>query len=172
MRTIKLLIALSLVISVFVACGPSQTKQIKEIKELEKIVNEAYDTVKMNQLVLLYDKYVSQFPDDTLSDDYLFQAANLCRVLKSGEKALKYYTLLIQNYPQSEFAPECYFFRGVVYEEVMYDMGAAAMSYKEFINAYPNHPLAKDAELSLKYLGKSPEEIVEMFKNNDISDTL
>lgn len=172
MRTIKLLIALSLVISALVACSPSQTKQINEIKQLEKVVGEAFDTVKMNQLVLLYDTYISQFPEDTLSDDYLFQAANLCRVLKNGEKALKYYTLLIQNYPQSEFVPECYFFRGVVYEEVMYDTGAAALSYKEFINAFPNHPLAKDAELSLQYVGKSPDEIVEMFKNNDVSDTL
>jgi outer membrane protein assembly factor BamD (BamD/ComL family) len=172
MKTIKLLIALSLVISVMVACGPSQTKQIKEITQLEKVIGQTFDTVKMNQLVILYDTYVSQFPDDTLTDDYLFQAANLSRVLKNGEKALKYYTLLIQKYPENEFIPECYFFRGVVYEEVMYDMGAAALCYKEFINAFPNHPLAKDAELSLQYLGKSPDEIVEMFRIEDVSDTL
>lgn len=172
MKTIKLLIALSLVLISLVACGPSQTKQIKEIKQLEKIIGETFDTVKMNQLVLLYDNYISQFPNDSLSDDYLFKVANLSRVLKNGEKALKYYTLLIQNYPLSEFVPECYFFKGVVNEEVIYDMGAAALSYKEFINAFPNHQLAKDAELSLQYLGKSPDEIVEMFKNTDVSDTL
>ncbi|MDD2621485.1 MAG: hypothetical protein WC142_01560 [Bacteroidales bacterium] len=172
MKTMRLFVAYVACISVFVACGPSQTKLIKDITELETAIKEDLDTGKMSRLIGLYDTYVTNFTEDSLTEEYLFRAANVSRVLPNGELALKYYDLLIQKHPESVYLPETYFFKAVVYEEIMYDMGAAAFYYKEFIKKFPSHPMVQDAELSLKYLGKTPDEIVEMFKANEVSDTL
>ena len=44
------------------------------------------------------------------------------------------------------------------------NLGKASDSYKEFISKYPNHELTDDATASLKFLGKTPEEMVKEFE--------
>ena len=159
-------------LALFFACGPSQKTQKENIVRLENELQKGQDTAKMSALISMYDKYSVDFPDDSLTPMYIFRSGEMNRVMKKGTQALINYDLLIKKYPKSEYVPQCYFLKGFVFEDVMYDFPAAEVSYREFIEKFPNHPLRKEAELSIKFLGKSVDEIIEMFSDTTKVDSI
>jgi hypothetical protein len=57
-----------------------------------------------------------------------------------------------------------------VYENSLQDYGKAKTVYTEFIRKYPESELVEDARISIRNLGKSPEEILEsLLKKDSIS---
>jgi tetratricopeptide (TPR) repeat protein len=56
------------------------------------------------------------------------------------------------------------FLKGYVYENNLGRLDKAKAIYEEFLQKYPDNDFADDAEVSLKYLGKSPEELIEIFQ--------
>jgi hypothetical protein len=50
------------------------------------------------------------------------------------------------------------------YENVIGNIAKASEYYNKFIAKYPEHDLADDAQAALKYLGKTPEEMVREFE--------
>ena len=58
------------------------------------------------------------------------------------------------------------FMTGFVYENDLMDLKNAKASYESFLKRYPNDPdFADDAQMALKMLGKSPEEIIKAAGN-------
>jgi tetratricopeptide (TPR) repeat protein len=56
------------------------------------------------------------------------------------------------------------FLKGYVYENNLGRLDKAKEIYETFIELYPNNEFADDAEVSLRFLGKSPEELIEIFQ--------
>jgi outer membrane protein assembly factor BamD (BamD/ComL family) len=62
------------------------------------------------------------------------------------------------------------FMQAYVYENSLQDYGKAKTVYTEFIRKYPESELVEDARISIRNLGKSPEEILEsLLKKDSIS---
>jgi hypothetical protein len=61
------------------------------------------------------------------------------------------------------------FLKAYVYDTHLQRISLAQETYNAFLKAYPNHPLADDAQMALQYLGKSNEEILQLIlkKNQD-----
>ncbi len=156
-----------LAVMVMVSCSPSREKQIAKIDALEQTALKDYDTVQWKKLSDLYARFVKDFPTDSLSPEFLFDQANLFRVMKKGPEAMGALSTLIDRYPDHSRVPECYFLRGLVYEEVYYEPAMAKQAYLRFVNLYPEHPLVRTAEYSIQFLGMSPEEIVESFADEE-----
>ncbi len=163
----KLIFQLIISSFLFFACGPSQKTQKENIFRMQKELENNFDTTAVAKLIDMYDTYIVKYPEDSLIPEFIFRVAEANRALMRGTQALINYDLLIKQYPNSEYVPECYFLKGLVFEDVLYDFNAANLSYREFIDKYPEHHLKNDAELSLNYLGMSIEQIIETF-----SDTL
>ena len=70
----------------------------------------------------------------------------------------------LNDFRQSKYLPETVFLKAYVYENLLGNLGQAATVYNDFIVRYPGHDLADDAAAALKYLGKSPEELVKEFE--------
>jgi outer membrane protein assembly factor BamD (BamD/ComL family) len=119
---------------------------------------------KIDSLLLLYQQYVTEFPQDSLVAEYLYRSGKLNIILRKGGEALSDFTNLINKFPKNEHLPEVYYYKAFVYEDIMYDIISAKTAYYDFINRYPDHKLVQDAKLSIQYLGKSPEEIVASFE--------
>ena len=51
-----------------------------------------------------------------------------------------------------------------VYENYLGDLDNAKMIYLEFLEKYPDNEFADDAEISIQNLGKSPEELIRQFE--------
>ena len=162
MNTKHLILGLSL-LCLLAGCSLSKEKQQEKIAGLEKSVLEAGDTARQQELFKCYDKFISKYPEDSLAPEYLFRKAGLLRVEKQGDAALDAMAELVNRYPESPRVVECYFLRGLVYEEVFYDQELAKKAYLSFLERYPDHPLAESARYSIRYLGMSNEEIIAAF---------
>ena len=152
----------------FVACQSKREKLNAQIAEAEKQLAVSYTEDVTNRLVVLYQEYAKAYPQDSLAVEYLFRAADCNMKLKKGTEALANLDAIIGNYPDNRRVPECYFFKGFVYEDVLYDMEAAKKAYYEFVGMFPSHALALDASICIAYLerGMSTDEIVASFKDS------
>jgi outer membrane protein assembly factor BamD (BamD/ComL family) len=164
----QIVVVLALAAVLFSACQSKKEKLNAQIAQAEKQVAESYSEESMTQLVALYQEYAKTYPDDSLAVEYLFNSANFNMRLQKGQEALADLDAIIKKYPNSWRVPDCYFSKGFVYEDVLYDIESAKNAYYDFVGRYPSHKLALDASLAISYLemGKTPEEIVAGFTDS------
>ena len=150
------------------SCGSSNEKDAAEIKTAEDTLfssSEGFiDKAKALELVDLYVDYANSYPDDSMAVEYLFKGAEFCLNLGEGQRAITLYDRVIQEYPDFRKVPECLFLKGYVYENYLGDLDNAKAIYLEFIEKYPDNEFADDAEISIQNLGKSPEELIKQFE--------
>jgi tetratricopeptide (TPR) repeat protein len=138
-----------------------------QIMELEK---EIFDTTKsINRgvainLMVLYARYAHDYPNDSVSPEFLYKAAEVARGAGDGRNAIRYYKLLLDKYPDYSKRAISLFMTAFTYENLLNDTANARKYYERFIKEYPEHEFADDARQLLKFLGKSPDEIVKSFK--------
>lgn len=151
----------------FYACKKDPKQELlKQIKEVETDLynKDNFNREKGIQLVDLYASFFEKFPDDTLADNYLYKAGEIAMNVNLGQRSVAYFNKVIAQYPNFDKIPECIFLKAFVFENQLNNIEKAGEHYSEFIEKYPNHPLVKDAEASLRFLGKSPEELVKIFQ--------
>lgn len=153
--------------------GISCTKKANLKEEIAQLEKELYDTtntkVDEKTALLLVDKYIAyadENKEDTLSPVYLFKGGEICLNIKKGDKAIELFNRVIEDYPNYNKAAETLFLLAFTYENVENDIIVAKDKYEQFLFKYPNHELTEQVELILKYLGKTPEEIVAEFEAN------
>lgn len=167
MNILKATFAILFGLIVFAGCkSDPKTEQLQLIKQTESELygSESFDKSNAVKLVDLYYNFSEQYPNDTLAAVYLYKAAEIAMNTQLSDRSIAYFDKLLVNYPEFEKAPECLFLKAFVYENQLNDIEKAGKLYKDFIEKYPEHPLVKDAEASIKFLGKSPEELVKIFQ--------
>jgi len=144
---------------------------IVSIQNMEKsLYADSSQTVKPGkamEIIIAYARFAHDFPADSLSPEYCFKAAELARAIHKGKEAILYYDKIYKNYPDNKKAPTALFLIAFTYENTLKDTANARIYYREFIEKYPDNQLADDAQYSLKYLEKSPEELIKMFEDNE-----
>ena len=173
-------VGLLLVAIMFVfACNSPETK--KEIKQtvltkselLEKIGQREKSlfgegAAKINkknalELVESYQQFADRFPKDTLTPEYLFKASDISMNLGRPQQTVNIFNRLISNYPDFSKISTCYFLRAFVYDDQLKDYVMAGKYYKEFLEKYPDSEFADDAQMLMKNMGKSPEQLIKDF---------
>ena len=173
----KILLSLIIMISLGIACQDvpkgdemSQSDRLAVITELEDQVFGAsgdFNATNMLSLVNNYGKYAEENPDDEMTPSYLFKAGDICMGLEKGELAIGYFQKLIENYPDFEKVAYCYFLKAFIYENNLNDLENAKTSYEIFIERFPDHEMTESAKFSLKNLGKSPEDLIREFEEQN-----
>jgi len=173
---IFLLIIITITIS---ACNTNHTQNnltsrdsaIMNIQNLEhRLYGDSVQVIKRGvamETIIAYAKFAHNFPEDSLSPEFLFKAAEIARALHNGKEAVLYYNMIYTDFPENEKAPTALFLEAFTYENILKDTAQARILYQNFIDKYPNNQFADDARYSLKYLGKSAEELIKIFENND-----
>jgi len=164
---LRKIIGMIVVATLFVACQSLKSKLSEQITLLEKEISSNYDVEKMEKLSSLYREYLNKYPQDNLVEEYLFRSGTLNLTLRRGGEALSDFTTFIEKFSQSPHIADAYYYKAFVYEDIIYEIEAARIAYKEFIERYPNHHFVPDAKLSIKYLGVLPEEIVASFEKKE-----
>lgn len=160
-------IALSGLLILGISCTSQRDKDIKAISGLEKQLEQEGakpDPAKLTQLLDSYVAFVEHNATDSLAPNYLYKAINLCIGVNNGIRAMQLIDQTLNDFPKSSYLPETVFLKAYVYENLLSDFGKASQVYNDFLKKYPTHDLADDAEAALKYLGKSPEEMVKEFE--------
>lgn len=159
--------AFSALIILGISCTSQRDKDIKAISGLEKQLEQEGakpDPAKLTQLLDSYVAFVEHNAADSLAPNYLYKAINLCIGVNNGIRAMQLIDQTLNDFPKSSYLPETVFLKAYVYENLLSDYGKASQVYNDFLKKYPTHDLADDAEAALKYLGKSPEEMVKEFE--------
>ncbi|MBI2969103.1 MAG: tetratricopeptide repeat protein [Bacteroidetes bacterium] len=158
-------------ILIFSGCGNRKAEIEKEISDTEnKLYGDSVNPMNVTlarEAVKKYDDFVNQFPDDPKTPEYLFRAGELCMSLMKSNEAIGYFKKIHDHYPAFPKAPDCLFLQGFIYENQLKRLAEAQALYNEFLKKYPDHNLADDAQFSLKFLGKSEEEIIKEFEKNN-----
>jgi len=159
--------AFSALVILGISCTSQRDKDIKAISGLEKQLEQEGakpDPAKLTQLLDSYVAFVEHNAADSLAPNYLYKAINLCIGVNNGIRAMQLIDQTLNDFPKSDYLPETVFLKAYVYENLLSDYGKASQVYNDFLKKYPTHDLADDAEAALKYLGKSPEEMVKEFE--------
>lgn len=142
------------------------TKMEKDMQAAQKV-----DTAAVTNLLSAYQNFASKYPEDSLAPDYLYKAAGLAVGFSRGVQAVEIYESLIVTFPDYKRIPECYFMKAFAYENVIGNIAKANEYYNKFLVKYPDHDLADDAQAAIKYLGKTPEEMVREFEQKNADST-
>lgn len=95
----------------------------------------------------------------------LMQAAGLAKSIGNPKKALQLYYQVESQLPEHRQAPAALFLSGFIYENDLGDLDKAKTVYQDFLKRYPDDPnYLDDVQVSLKNLGKSPEELIREFE--------
>lgn len=155
---------------VLASCGSTQTREeaLAQVKQAEDHLYAKQDVFQFSDslatvTIEAYNNFATSFPEDSLSAEYLFKAADLYRAQHKYEPALDIYSKIQQNYPNYKKVPQTIFLQGFVYENDVKDLEKAKERYSAFLEKYPEHELAKDVQFSLNNLGRSPEDIIKEF---------
>jgi len=168
MKTIKNLKLLAFISIVFFACSSQKQDKESQIKQLEGQLfsdeNKMVDRNKANELIALYIEFADEFPENEQSPAYLFKAGDMAMNLSMPRRSIEVFDRILNNYPDYEKAPQCLFLKAYVFENNLGDLKEAKKTYEQFLKKYPDDDFADDAEISIKNLGKSPEELIKEFE--------
>lgn len=166
----KRIFVLLLVTAMMLSCGEKMS--VEKINELEaKVFTEGVSFEKENliQLVDAYLLFAKQNPSDSQSPDFVFKALDVAvgTSVETPQKAIEIADVLIEKYPDFEMTPMAMFIKGFVYENKLGDLQNAEMTYRQFIEKYPDNPMVGDVKSTLENLGLSPEELIRKFESKN-----
>jgi len=93
--------------------------------------------------------FAKSYPKDSLSKQFIFMAADVSRGLENYGKAIEYWQLYYDTYPDTRLHPVSIFLMGFTYHENIKDQGKAKLYFNKFLKEYPEHELARDAKVFL-----------------------
>ena len=124
----------------------------------------SFNKTKGDSLLKMYEDFNTRFPADSLSPVYLFKAANLTLTEGDGNKSLILLDQFVRNFPDHPKVPVCLFLKAFVYENILKNMDLAKKNYLLYIEKYPDGDFVKDAQMAVKNLGKTPEQMIMEFE--------
>ena len=141
MKNILLLIVASVSL-LMMSCGNGKQKLQNEISASEqKLKNDAsgvIDNQKAAEVIQLYISYAAKFPDDSLSAEYLFRAADVTNGIHQPDKAIELYER-VQGFKTYSKTPIALFLQGFIAETELQNMQKAKQYYEKYLKTYPNH---------------------------------
>ncbi len=107
------------------------------------------------------EAYALVLPKDPETPEYINKAAEISNALKTYEKSFALYDWLNTSYSDHKRGQMALFMKAFLFDESLKDTENAKKYYGEFIQKYPNHEFAKQAQLLMDNLGKSQEEVLK-----------
>ena len=137
-----------------------ETLNVAAVAEEETPTVVPADETTADQLTALYTAFADKYPDDTLTPQFLFKAAEVQSNVLHTDEAVALYDRIINDYPDFEDLPICYFLKGIAYESDS-QFEKARQAYQTFVDKYPDHYMADQTRKMIPLVGKSTEEMLD-----------
>lgn len=148
----------------------TQAELVSTLGELETTLRQKPDQVLDSANVLTFVRnaqaLASRFPQDSLAPVYLFRAAELCHATGKFNEAIGLWGQIGTSFSPYIRSAEAVFMQGFVAENELKDRDKALEYYEVFLEKYPEHPMAKDAQVLLANLkrGVTDQQLIEQFE--------
>lgn len=157
------------------SCKSDKQELIESIKAgEEKLFSDS--TLRMNDSIAKvvlgnYLLFSEKYKEDTLAAELLFKAADLSNGLQNPQQSVDLYSNFIERYPNHQKVAAAVFMQAFLYETALNDKDKAKAKYREFIEAYAQHPLYSSAKASYDQLdaGISDEQLIDLFEQKQDS---
>lgn len=162
--------------SIFIALMLSSCADKMTAERISTLESQAFDedgALNNDSAVELVDAYLlfaEQNPDEPQSPEYLFKAIDVSvnlNAISNPLKTIDIANILIEKYPDFEMSPMAMYIKGFVYENQLQDLKNAEMTYRQFIEKYPESPMVEDVKATLENLGLTPEELIRKFESKN-----
>ncbi len=140
-------------------------KKIAETRN--QIYNEKenkFDSKKALEYIEYCQSFATVAPGDPEAPKYLFQAAETARSIKKYNRALTIYDQIYKDFSSYPKAPQAMFLKAFTLDSEMQQYDKARALYEEFMAKHPQDEFADDTKFLLENLGKSDEEIIKQFE--------
>ena len=163
MKTNMKIVVFALLAFGMFACGGNGKKlTLDDVLAAQATLFNANHTMNRNEapkVAKTYCQYVKQNPNDTTVVKWLYHAMEINVMMKDADKSIELCDQLLEQYPQSKWAPMSLLLVGsFVYEDMLNDTAQAHAAYQKLIDNYPESALVNDAQKSIEYLGLTQEE--------------
>ncbi len=140
-------------------------KKGKELKEIDEMANQMDSVLKANavlgveqkvaaeKLIDEYLEFVNQYPNDSLSIEFLMKSAMLYHVMPDYGKELAVLERLVAQYPESPAAPQALAISARVSEDNLRNFEQARVYLKQIQEKYPESPYSVNIDLQVEYVG-------------------
>lgn len=170
----KSILLLVSVLFMMVACQQKKTpvadteNWLQEIGTLEKQLLETGDATKAAEAASAFvekcEAFAKAFPSDPQTPDLLFKAADVARGVKQQGKAVQLWGQMWRKHPGHPNAPMALFLQGFTFDSELRDTGMAKHYYGEFLQTFPNDPLAPQVRQLLDVVGTNPDDLIKQFE--------
>ena len=178
MKASRLILLFGVVAIIISSCNNQVNQKEKQglnltdsINHYEKLLfSNNSEKIKPQDAIKLadfYQSYALENEDDSITPFYLFKSADINMNMRRPQAAINSFDIILSKYPDFEKVPSALFLKAFIYEDQLKDLENASKYYKLFIEKYPDSDFADDAAISLQYLGKTPEELIEEFEKNN-----
>lgn len=139
--------------------------KITEAK-LEQVAPNQIDTLAVNHFGRDVQIFASRFSKDAQAPIFFWQAVQAQQKAGQYPQAMALLDAFVKQFPENVKRPDAIFLKAFIAETGLKDVELAKKSYQGFIQAYPNHVLAQDAQLLLQQLQSkvSDEELIRQFE--------
>lgn len=166
----KAFLSTLILFALIVACNNEPKNDLEsQISDLENQLFEQKDGVinkkEAANMIHLYLAFVKENPQSEKAPEFLFKAADVSINAFHSEQTIRLFNQLIEDYPGYEKVPQALFLKAFTFENHLNEMDSAKANYELFLEKYPEHSFANDAQVSLLNLGKTPEEIIKSFNS-------
>ena len=106
---------------------------------------------------VLLSKFIERHVKDPRADIALQALARVLMNQKKNDEAIARYETLLRQFPDSRYCAQAQFMIGYIHDQAgAYDQARAA--YQKVVDHYPDSELVDDARISIKNMGKAPEQ--------------
>jgi len=135
------------------------------------------DTTALLQFIKDAGDFANVYPEDDSAPELLVQAGilgmrlaqedtNKIKRAEYAKNAIDLFDRVVKVYPDHESVKYCYWWKGIIYNEILKMYPSAENEYREFLHKFPNDSLATTVKFSLENIGKTAPEIMAEIENN------
>lgn len=147
----------------------AQQAELRRLLSAQGAQSSAFLTAAL-QLVRKEQAFVQKYPNHPKAPELLFEAAELEAVyFNEPRRAIELLRQIDVRYrKKSPYAPKALFYEAFLYENMLSDTARARELYELFLQEYPQHELSPQAQLALRNLGKSPDQLLREFLRDSL----
>lgn len=130
--------------------------------EAQMLKKNSLDTVLALEMIDAYQSFIEEFPKDSLAPQFQQKTAEMYRAYPGKEaEAIEAYRVLFDKYSYYEEGAKGLLALALFYEELK-QKDLALATYKRFIERYPSHHLANQAQQLMELLADESKNDIEM----------
>lgn len=123
-----------------------------------------------HDLMKTYIAFANSYPQDSLTAEYLFQAASIGQALGKYRKSIELLSNVHDGYPTFNKRVESLFLIAFTYQRDMNDRIMAEKYYQQVIENYPESIWAEQAQASLATLNLTDDQLLDFLEEQNAGE--